>query len=63
MHEYSFVSVPAKRHREGLSLEKDYREVIREKSAAGWSFVQAIPFETHTEPRLDLVFTRKVKKS
>lgn len=62
MHEYSFVSIPLKRHREGLTLEKDYREVIRDRSDAGWQFIQAIPLEEHTEPRLELVFTRKVRK-
>ena len=63
MREYSFVSITVQRHREGSTLEKDYREVIRDKSAAGWEFIQAIPFEAHAKPRLDLVFTRKVKKS
>lgn len=62
MQEYSFVSIGIKRHREGLAPEKDYRDVIRNKAAAGWKFVQAIPFDTHLEPRLDLVFTRKAKK-
>ena len=62
MREYSFVRVAVKRHREGSVLQKDYREVITEQAAAGWTFVQAIPLETHTEPRLDLVFSRKVKK-
>ncbi len=62
MREYSFVSVPVHRRREGASLGKDYREVIRERAAAGWEFVQAIPFETHADPHIDLVFTRKVKK-
>ena len=62
MHEYSFVRVAVKRKREGAVLQKDYREVITEQAAAGWRFVQAIPLETHAEPRLDLVFSRKVKK-
>lgn len=60
MREYSFVRVDVKRRREGAVLQKDYREVIIEKAAAGWHFVQAIPLESHTEPRLDLVFSRKV---
>jgi len=59
MREYSFISVAAKRRREGIYLEDDYREIIRERAADGWEFVQAIPFESHTEPRLDLIFTRK----
>ncbi len=62
MREYSFVSIAVKRRREGAVLDTDYREVIRERAAAGWEFVQAIPLDAHTEPRLDLVFTRKVKK-
>lgn len=61
MLEYTFVTIAVKRRREGLSLDLDYREVIRERAAAGWTFVQAIPLDTHTEPRLDLVFSRKVK--
>ena len=61
MREYSFVSIPVKRRREGEALEVDYRGVIRERAARGLQFVQAIPFNTHTDPRLDLVFTRKVK--
>ena len=62
VREYTFVSITVKRRREGAALEKDHREVIRERAAAGWEFVQAIPLDTHTEPRLDLVFSRKVKK-
>jgi len=62
MREYSFVSIAVKRRREGAVLETDYREVVRERAAAGWEFVQAIPLESHAEPRLDLVFTRKGKK-
>lgn len=61
MFTYSFVSVAITRHREGLSLEDDYREIIRARAAEGWKFVQAIPFEGHIEPRIDLVFTRKGK--
>lgn len=62
MYEYSFVSIAVKRRREGAVLDRDYREVIRDRAAAGWRFVQAIPFETHTDARLDLVFSRKAKK-
>lgn len=62
MREYSFVSIPVKRRREGAEFEKDYREVILERAALGWEFVQAIPLESHTRPRLDLVFTRKNPK-
>lgn len=62
MREYSFMSIAMQRRREGLTLERDYREVIREQAAAEWEFVQAIPFETGAKPRLDLVFVRKVRK-
>lgn len=62
MYEYLFDSIQLQRRREGASLESDYREVIRERAVAGWKFVQAIPFETNSDARLDLVFTRKVKK-
>lgn len=62
MREYKFVSVAVVRRREGAAFEKDYREVIRDHAASGWEFVQAISLETHAEPRLDLVFTRKGKK-
>lgn len=62
MREYSFVSIAIKRRREGATFETDYREVVREQAAKGWEFVQAIPLDTHADPRLDLVFTRKVKK-
>lgn len=62
MHEYDFVSIAMHRRREGVALETDYRDVIRERALAGWIFVQAIPFETDANPRLDLVFTRKVRK-
>lgn len=62
MYEYVFDSIPVLRTREGALLESDYREVIRERAVAGWKLVQAIPFETHSDARLDLVFTRKVKK-
>ncbi len=58
---YSFVSVAIHRHREGLDLADDYREIIQARAAEGWKFVQAIPFEGHIEPRIDLVFTRKGK--
>ncbi|WP_024357495.1 DUF4177 domain-containing protein [Leucobacter chironomi] len=59
MREYSFVSIPITRRREGAALEVDYRDVIRERAEHGWEFVQAIPFDAHADPRLDLVFTRK----
>lgn len=59
MRRYEFVSIPFKRRRDGSNLETDYREIIRERAGAGWEFVQAIPFETLVEPRLDLVFTRR----
>jgi len=62
MQEYSFESVAVLRRREGATLERDYREVIRDRAAKGWQFVQAIPFESHSDARLDLVFTRKVTK-
>lgn len=62
MQEYKFVSIAVQRRREGAAFEKDYREVIREQAASGWEFVQAIPLDTHADPRIDLVFTRKVKK-
>lgn len=57
--EYSFVSVPVRRRREGRVLADDYREVIRRQAEDGWEFVQAISLEKHAEPRLDLVFKRK----
>ncbi len=59
MRQYSFVSVPIVRRREGLEFETDYQDVIRKRAASGWTFVQAIPLEGHINPRLDLVFTRK----
>lgn len=61
MREYSFVSIAVKRRREGFELERDYQEVVRERAAAGWEFVHAIPLETHMEARLDLVFSRKAR--
>lgn len=62
MHEYSFVRIAIGRRREGAVLQQDYREVIVQRAAEGWRFVQAIPFETHAEPCLDLVFSRKVNQ-
>ncbi len=59
MLEYSFVSMDVKRRREGLYLDEDYRDIIRERTAEGWEFVQAISFEQHMDPHIDLVFTRK----
>ncbi len=59
MMEYSFFSVAVKRRREGFLLADDYRDIIREFAAEGWEFVQAIPLEQHSEPRIDLVFKRK----
>ncbi|MGJ0204944.1 DUF4177 domain-containing protein [Leucobacter sp. gxy201] len=50
------------RRRDGARPEQDYREVIRDRAAAGWRFVQAIPFESSADPRLDLVFERKVAR-
>lgn len=61
--EYSFVSVAVKRRRDGRELAEDYRDIIQERAAAGWEFVQAIPLEKHVEPRIDLVFTRKGRTS
>lgn len=62
MQEYSFVSIAVQRRRDGSALAQDYQQVIQDRAKAGWKFVQAISLETHTEPRIDLVFTRKVKK-
>lgn len=62
MREYSFVSIPIKRRRDGSVNDTDYREVIRERATEGWEFVQAISFETFVQPRLDLVFTRKEER-
>ncbi|QAV71348.1 DUF4177 domain-containing protein [Salinibacterium sp. UTAS2018] len=59
MRKYTFVSVPISRRREGLSQAEDYQEIIRTHAADGWKFVQAISFEQHVDPRIDLVFTRK----
>lgn len=59
MHEYAFVSIPVKRRRDGQFTETDYRDVIRERASQGWQFVQAITLDTHTQPRIDLVFTRE----
>lgn len=59
MLHYSFVSIRMAKNRSGALLTRDYREVIREQAAEGWRFVQAIHFETHAEPRLDLVFERE----
>ncbi|MFC5339139.1 DUF4177 domain-containing protein [Leucobacter denitrificans] len=62
MKEYSFVSIAVQRRREGSLLAKDYQQVVRERAGDGWEFVQAVSFENHAEPRIDLVFSRKVKK-
>lgn len=62
MREYAFERVAVLRRREGLTLEHDYREVIRRRAAEGWEFVQAMSFEAHTDARIELVFTRKGKK-
>ncbi|HRN30007.1 MAG TPA: DUF4177 domain-containing protein [Terrimesophilobacter sp.] len=61
MHEYTFTSIPIVRRREGRELADDYRDIIRQQAADGWEFVQAIPLEKHTQPRIDLVFTRKAE--
>lgn len=63
MPEYTFVSIPVQRRRDGAVLEIDYRDAIREHAVAGWEFVQAITLETHAQPRIDLVFVRKGKTS
>lgn len=60
MREYSFVRIPFTRRRAGSALAGDYRDVIRDRAASGWEFVQAISFDTHAQPHLDLVFTREV---
>ena len=62
LHEYDFVSIAVQRYRDGASLSEDYRPVIRDRATRGWEFVQAISFADHAEPRIDLVFTRKVTK-
>ena len=62
MREYHFISIPVTRTREGRQLAADYQDVIREQATHGWEFVHAIPLEKHTQPRIDLVFTRKAEK-
>lgn len=57
--EYSFVSVPLRRGRAGWEFAFDYRSVISERAADGWSFVQMILLEQHTEPRGELIFVRE----
>ncbi|NLA65531.1 MAG: DUF4177 domain-containing protein [Leucobacter sp.] len=59
MYEYTFITIPINRRRDGLSFDIDYRDEIREQAAKGWEFVQAISLEAHARPRLDLVFKRK----
>lgn len=59
MFEYAFVSVRLTRTREGAVSVSDYRDVIRDRDAAGWEFVQAIPLDTDAQLRIDLVFRRK----
>jgi len=59
VREYSFISVGVGRRRAGLELAEDHREIIRAQAAAGWRFVQAVSFEQHIDPHIDLVFTRK----
>ncbi len=61
MMEYSFISIAVKHRRAGLQLADDYRDIIRERAASGWEFVQSLSFETHIEPRIDLVFKRKAE--
>lgn len=58
MHTYTFVRIRALRSREGLTLERDHREVIREHAARGWVFTQAIPFTSDSEPHWELVFVK-----
>jgi hypothetical protein len=62
MTDYDFVSIAVTQHRDGFRLADDYRELIRERARDGWTFVQAIPFDTYSEPRFDLVFTRGTRK-
>jgi len=62
MIEYDFVSIAVTRHRDGSRLADDYRDVIRTRAEHGWDFVQAVPFDAFSEPRLDLVFSRKPRK-
>lgn len=59
MPEYDFVSIPFLRSRSGMTPESDYRDLIRERAADGWDFIQAIPFDGATRPHLDLVFVRR----
>jgi len=60
MLEYAFISVAVRRRRDGLRLDEDYREIIRAQAAEGWAFVHAIDLSQHAEPRIELVFSRKV---
>ena len=62
MREYEFVSIAVQRRRDGSAPAEDYRPVIRDRATRGWEFVQAIPLTDHAEPRIDLVFTRKVSE-
>lgn len=57
--EYSFRRIEVRRRREGFEAAEDYREIVRAQAAEGWEFVQAIAFERHVDPHLDLVFQRK----
>jgi hypothetical protein len=59
MREYTFVRVTTNCRREGLFLAENYQDIIRTHAAEGWKFVQAISFEQHVDPHIDLVFTRK----
>lgn len=59
MTEYDFVSIAVTQHRDGHRLADDYRQIIRDRADDGWTFVQAISFDTYSEPRFDLVLMRK----
>lgn len=61
MTEYEFVSIPIVRRRAGHNVQEDYQQVIRERARSGWTFVQALQFETHETPRIDLIFSREGK--
>lgn len=61
MHEYAFDEIALTRHRDGLDLADDHREIIRERAQRGWRLVQVVPFEDHRRARVELIFERPRK--
>ncbi|MCM3758711.1 DUF4177 domain-containing protein [Sporosarcina aquimarina] len=64
MVDYHIESIEVHHGREGISLAKDYGQLIAKYANEGWRFVQLVNFSglSLSERRIDLIFEREKRE-